>query len=482
MNTLPKVLLVASECAPVVKTGELGDFIYNLPKELINLGFDARVALPLYKAIDVKKFNIKPIWRDKRLKIRKDKHNIGLWSGTLPGSKAEVYFIENKKYFGTGTTSFAEPVSAKATIRKYGVKANHRKEIERFAFFSDVVFTLLKEKLLPFEPDIIHANDWHSGLLLKLIYENNQAILKFNKRQKKYNKTNQVALASLQNPFRTILTIHDLSNQGIGNSKNFLKDGIFHADVVTTVSATYAEEIKNKENGFGLHSLLRKKQARGILNGFNYDSLHSFGEKDSHKLQFQENNGLKKGIAFPIFSMTGQFNDHKGMQWVLPVISYVVSMFDAQFVFCGSGDEDFEKTLIKLAKKYPENIKVTISKEEDSAIAVYAASDFLLMPSSFEPCGATQMIAMSYGALPIARATGGLKETIKDSKTGFVFEEKNEKGLLKAIFRALDVFADEASFNQMREAAVSEDFGWEKPLSEYAKIYRELMKDHTTKA
>lgn len=482
MNNQTKVLLVASECAPIVKIGELGDFIYNLPKELIDIGFDARVILPLYKAIDAKKFDIKPIWRDKKLKIRKDKHNIGLWCGTLPGSKAIIYFIENKKHFGTGSVSFAEPVSAKARIRKYGVKVNHRKEIERYAFFSDAVFTLLKEKLLPFEPDIVHAHDWHSGLLIKQIYDRNQEIIKLNKRQKKVTKTNEPTLASIGNPLRTVLTIHNLSNQGIGNSKNFLKDGILNADVVTTVSATYAEEIKNKENGFGLHSLLKKRQPQGILNGFNYENLRFFGEKDLYKLEFQEANGLKKGIAFPMFAMVGPFQEHKGIHSVISVISYAISLFDAQFVFLGSGEDEFEKTLTKMAKKFPENIKVILSNDEELAPSVYAATDFSLLPSSYEPCGSGQMLAMSYGALPIARATGGLKETIKDGKTGFIFEEKNEKGLLKTILRSLEVFSDEESFNHMRELAISEDFSWEKPLNEYAKIYRDLMKDHTTKA
>ncbi|MDP1688972.1 MAG: glycogen/starch synthase [bacterium] len=481
MNKNLKVLLVASECAPVIKSGELGDAVSGISKELQELGIDARVILPLYKAIEVKKHNLKPIWREKRLKVKKNTFSVGLWSGILPESSTPIYLVENKKYLGSGDSYLTKKAIAGLTIKNSGVKTNHKKEIERYAFFSDVVFTLLKEKLLPFEPDIVHAHDWQTGSLVAQLANYKLQVAKQIKKDRKRKKTNGLKGVNVMQakseimPPKVMFTVHNLADQGMGNGKNYLREGIENTDLITTSSSTYAQEIQSKEHGFGLHALLRRKQPRGILHGFNYENLDSFEDKDEHKLKFQEEHNLKQGNSHPIFAMVSALHEHKGIQWVLPVVSYMVEMYDAQFVFSGTGEKHFEEALLSLTKRYPQNIFVQIGSDEKLDGAIYAASDFILMPSSHEPFGSKQMIAMSYGSLPIARATGGLRDSIEDGKTGFLFEEKNEKALLKTMQRALAVFVDEESLGRMRELALEKDFSWEKPIIQYAKLYRELM-------
>lgn len=462
-----KVLIAASECAPMVRVGDLGDAIYGLAKVLAKLGIDVRVILPLYKTIDAKTYNLKPIFRGKRLKIGGGNYGIGLFRGLLPGSKVPIYFIENKNYFGSGGVYFS-----KITF------SSDKKEIARFTFFSNAVFELLKNKLLPYEPDIVHANDWQTGALVGALKRHNEQLTIDNKRRRK-QKGKKAAEDQRSNVsgqvLRSIFTIHDLSNQGILRNKNYIKEGIFSADLVTTVSPTHAEEIQTKEHGFGLHATLRKKKPAGILNGLDYGSLHNHGDKSAHKLRFQKVNGLKRGNAYPLFSMTTQLRSQKGVQWVIPVVSSLVELYDAQFAFLGAGEDEFEEALTDLARRYPQNVLTKIGFDEKLAQSIYAASDFFLTPSAFESCGQSPMMAMRYGTLPIARMIGGLKDIIVDGKNGFLYEEKNEKGLLRIIERALGVFVDTENFNSMRARALREDFGWEKPGAQYAKIYKQLI-------
>lgn len=442
-----KILFVASECAPIVKVGGLGDVIGSLPKELMKLGVDARVILPLYKNVDVKKYKIKPLFRNKRVKWGRKVLGLGLWEGKLPGSNVPAYFIENKKYLGLGDVYFSRTAVAQ-----------HKKEIERFVFFSEAVYALLTNDLLPgeaglpFRPDIVHANDWHTGRLVELLSASN----------KKQKRT------------KTIFTIHNLGNQGISRGKNYIKLGIENADLVTTVSPTYAEEIQTKDYGFGLNALLRRKKPTGILNGFDHGSLKNFGAKDAHKLSFQEAHGLKRGKAHPLFGLVSRLHDQKGIQWVIPVVSCMVELFDVEFAFLGTGEDEFEEALSGLARRYPENVLTKIGFDEELAQSIYDASDFFLMPSVFEPCGLGQMISMHYGTLPIARATGGLKDTIEDGKNGFLFEEKNEKAFLRALQRALGIFVEEPELEKMRERALAADFSWTKSANQYKKLYKQL--------
>lgn len=463
-----KILFVASECAPFVKVGGLGDVIGGLPKELQKIGVDARVILPLYKTIDVKKHNLKPVFRGRRLKVQKGMHGIGLWSGTLPRSKVPVYFVENKKYLGSGGVYFSKTSVADPRAKNFSVGVSHKKEIERFVLFSEAVFSLLKEKLLPFDPDIVHAHDWHSGHLVAQIANHKSQVVKQKKRKPELINSPTYKL-------KTVLTIHNLSNQGILRNKNILKGGILNADSVTTVSPAYAEEIQTKEHGLGLQALLRKKKLIGILSGFDYGSLGSFGEKSSYKLSFQKAHGLKHGSAHPLFGVVSRLYEQKGIQWVIPIVSCLAELFDAEFAFLGTGEDEFEEALSDLARRYPQNVFTKIGIDHELAGSIYAASDFFLMPSSFEPCGLSQIIAMHYGTLPIARATGGPKDIIQDGKTGFLFEEKNEKALLHAIQRALGIFVDEEAMKHMRERALHEDFSWGKSAERYAKLYKQLI-------
>lgn len=473
-----KVLLAASECAPLVKTCSLGDMIGSLSKELSKLGVDARVVLPLYKGIDVKKYKIKPIFRGKKLNIRKNVQSLGLWSSVLPQSKVPVYLVESRKYLWSGDWINTAGLLAGLHSSKEAT-ASHRKEILQFAFFSEAVSELLRCGLLPFTPAVVHMNDWHTGSLAALIRRRSEqwAISSKRKRGSKRAAASQgLGVDDQILPPKVVFTIHNLWDQGVFRDINYMEMGIRNADVVTTVSPTYAEEIQTKEYGFSLHTLLKKRKPVGILNGLDSSLLLPLADKNTHKLSFQEKHGLRRGSAYPLFGVVSGLYEQKGIQWVIPIVSCMTELFGAQFAFLGAGDDEFEGALLHLAREYPQNVFVRIGLDEKLAQEIYAASDFSLMPSVFEPCGFSQMISMHYGTLPIARATGGLKDTIVNGKAGFLFEEGSERALLQALYRALDVFTDEVELNYMRECALREDWSWGKSAAEYKKLYKNLAR------
>jgi len=436
-----KILFAASEAEPLIKVGGLGDVLGSLPKALYGRGYETAVILPLYEPLLKERGRFKLLGRKIFIRGKRAKESVSLYETKLPRSAVKVFLVENKRYLSGGGVYFSKTAIA-----------SHREEIERFRFFSEAVYQLIRNGILPFKPQLVHANDWHTGHLVRLLGEESLGV-------------------------GTVFTVHNLANQGARGKENYMAEGIKFSDVVTTVSRTYAREILTPEYGFGLDRILRRrKKIIGILNGIDFDSLPKVpASKDAEKLKLQKLLHLDPGLSRPLFAFVARLTDQKGVRFLLSLVPRLVVNFEAQFIFLGTGEEALEAALMGLAKSFPGQVAVRIGFDEPLAGKIYAGSDFFLMPSLYEPCGLGQMIAMHYGTIPIARKTGGLADSIKDGETGFLFEGKNDIALFEAAARALDVFGDFAGLKRMQARAKQESFSWKLQAAEYRKVYRAAL-------
>ena len=470
-----KTLFVASECAPIVKVGGLGDVIGALPKALKELGLDVRIAIPKYKIINEKQYQFRLI----APKIKVKEEFVNVYQGFLPGSKVTVYLLENKRYFGEDGVYLAKSAFVDSL-----------KEIQRFLFFSQSVTDIID--FLDWQPQIIHCHDWHMSFIPLLLRLKNKKI-------------------------KTLLTIHNLANQGkwaageilsfIGlkgneteslkiidkeGNLNIFEQGILNADILNTVSNNYSKEIRTKEFGEGLEQDLVKREDDlfGILNGIDYDrfnpetdpdiesnySLKDFENKTKNKTALQKVLNFPADSNAPLLGVINRLTAQKGVDLMLENIPELVKS-NCQLVVLGVGEDVYEKKLLEFSKKYPQNISSRIRFDPVLAQKIYAGSDIFLMPSRFEPCGLGQMIAMRYGTLPIVRETGGLAETVQNEKTGFVFKQYKKEALLGIIKEALDFYKDRNKWRELIRNAMSQDFSWGKSAERYLEIYKKIIKE-----
>lgn len=471
-----KLLFAASECYPFVKTGGLGDVAASLPKELVKNNTDVRVIIPKYGDIAQKYKNL--------MKHKKDFYIYVGWRNQYCGIESleyegiTFYFVDNEYYF--------------KRPGYYG----YYDDGEKFVYFSKAVLETLKA--IDFKPDVIHCHDWHTSLipfLLKNIYND-----------------------TFYQNIKAVLTIHNLKYQGvfgkevlsdllsIGNeyyhtdcfefhgAVNFLKAGITYADKVTTVSPSYSDEIKHAYFGEGLDGVLRKyeNKLQGIINGIDYEVFNpetdgyiykNYGDeyeiKSQNKLAFQKDASLSESKETPLIALVSRLVEQKGIDLIEAVIHEILSM-NIQLVILGTGDYKYEAMFKNLVWQYPEKVRIFIEFDEEKSRKIYAASDMVLMPSRFEPCGITQMIAMKYGTIPIVRGTGGLKDTVTpydlkpDEGSGFVFDNYNAHDFLYTIQKAVKIYNDKNQWQQIFNNAVNKDFSWRKPALEYLGIYQKL--------
>jgi starch synthase len=472
-----KVLFVASECTPIVKVGGLGDVIGSLPKVLKELGVDVRICLPKYGIIDFEKYKFDLI--AEKIEVKNEKINI--YQGFLPESRVPVYLLENEKYFGEGGIYFEKS----AFVSSF-------KEIKRFLFFSQAVLKIFPA--LKWFPEIIHCHDWHTAILPPLA---------------------KLQVKSLKFKVKSLLTIHNLANQGKWNPQeilsflnlkggeidslktrdkdgdfNILQQGIFNADILNTVSPQYAKEILTKEYGEGLENFLlkHKKNLFGIINGidekrFNPEtdpdikkkySFKNLEEKVENKIDLQEILNLPVNPAVPFLGMINRLTSQKGIDLIIEIIPEMVKL-NCQFIILGVGAENYERKFCQLSRKYPKNISAQIKFDPVLAQKIYAGCDIFLMPSFFEPCGLGQMIAQRYGTIPVIRKTGGLADTVLNKKTGFVFEEYKSEALLKCLKEALKFYQNQRKWRELIKQAMNKDFSWLKSAKEYLKLYKKLV-------
>lgn len=475
-----RILFVASEAHPFIKVGGLGDVAYALPKALRKFGVDARVIIPKYTSIPerfrnsmntIASFNVPVGWRNQ--------HG-GLQYMEYDG--VPFYFIDNEYYF-------KRPAA-------YG----HGDDGERYAYFSKAVLEAIRY-MGDFRPDVIHCNDWHTGPIVPLLKT-------FFQDQLEYRN------------IKTVFTIHNLQYQGVYSKEmlqellglgwdfftedkmkyydaiSFMKAGLNMADKISTVSETYADEIKTAYYGEGLEGLLRYRtwDLWGIVNGidteifnpetdtelfynFNGDNLEN---KLKNKEELQRELGLPVRRDVPMIGIVSRLVKQKGFDLIACVLEDILNM-DVQLVVLGTGDMDFENMFRQFAWKYPEKLSANIFFDNKLAKRIYASSDMFLMPSQFEPCGIGQLLALRYGSIPIVRETGGLKDTVKAYEestgegNGFSFANYNAHDMLYTIRRAAGFYQDKDLWTELVRRAMWEDNSWSKSAQKYIQLYNTIL-------
>ncbi|MBK8989314.1 MAG: glycogen synthase [Chloroflexi bacterium] len=444
----------------------------SLPKALQALGHDVRVVMPAYKSIEDGRFpDITPL--PIRLNVPTGSGIIpcGVFKGTLPGSDVPIYFIAEWQLFKRDNI--------------YG----YWDDPYRFAFFSRAALELVRA--LKWQPDVVHAHDWHTAPAITWL-----------------------ATAGAGDPFfantPTVFTIHNLAIQGNTNwhifdylgilthalteeaygEVNLIARGIYHATMVNTVSPTYALEIRTKEGGAGLDGLLRHRayDVHGILNGIDYDEWNPAADlrlpaqysavdldgRLQNRRALQTRLGLPQVDNVPILAMVSRLTSQKGLDVMGHVLHLLLNGFsgEAQFVVLGTGDSHYENMFAQLAAYHRQKMTAVLAYEADLAPLIYAGSDMFLMPSLFEPCGLGQLIAMRYGSVPIVRATGGLADTVQEPITGFVFHDYNEEAFWHAIQRAIYVYnVDKPRWQAVQQNGMTTDFSWQRSAVGYEKLY-----------
>lgn len=474
-----KILFVASEAAPFIKTGGLADVAQSLPKALKKLGVDVRVIIPKYEKISeeyknkmekVAKFTVPVGWRNQYCGLEHIKHD-----------GVDFYFMDNEYYFKRN-----EP---------YG----HYDDGEIFSFFSRGVLESIKH-MDGWIPDLIHCNDWHSGMVPVLL----DAFYRYDVRYQK---------------IRTMFTIHNLKYQGIFSKTilgellglddsyftedklkfydgvSFIKGGIIYADIVNTVSVTYADEIKTAYFGENLDGLLNSVSYKlyGIVNGIDYKEydprkdnlivkpygITTLKNKLENKAQLQKDLGLPVKKDIPVIGIVSRLVGQKGLDLVKVVIEEIISL-NLQFVVIGTGDDVYEDLFKYYSRKYPKKVAAFIGFDNILARHVYAGADMFLMPSQFEPCGIGQLIALRYGTVPIVRETGGLKDTVqaynKYEKTGngFSFTNYNAHDMLNVIKMAVETYKDKKEWAVIEKNAMKSEVSWKESAKKYKDLYEKL--------
>jgi len=478
MNPI-KVLFVSSEVAPFIKVGGLADVVGALPRTLVGQGCDARVILPLYRKIKQNHAAHLHLLGWKMVKMGWRSLYAGLYSMKLEG--VIYYFVDNEYYFNYDQ-----------------VYLEYSFDIERYCFFQRAVLDFLGD-FMDFEPDVLHCNDWQTGmmpLLLETHYKTygNHSYVKtvFTIHNLKYQGVHSLAIIKdlLDLPDRVLTEDLTLKDGAI----NFMKAGIVYSNSVTTVSQTYAYEIMTDYYGEGLNATLQKYayKVSGILNGIDEKEYSPIADKlipctfsypdyetgkAKCKAAIQQQLGLAVNPGAPLCIMISRLVDQKGLDLFLRVLDEM--LYDGiQVVVLGTGDAYYEHALTEISRKNPEKMCACISFDNGLAHTLYAGADIYLMPSLFEPCGLSQMIAMSYGTIPVARETGGLKDTVipyneyTGEGNGFTFANINAHEFLFVTKYACDLYRHyKPLWAQLIKHAMLGDYSWGRSAREYAGLY-----------
>ncbi|MDR1167869.1 MAG: glycogen synthase [Heliobacteriaceae bacterium] len=479
-----KILFASAETAPFSKAGGLADVAGSLPKYLEKPETEIAVFTPLHGSIDADKYGIKELENSELwLTFGGRGHKFRLFMCKLPDTDINVFFVHNDWYY----TAFKE-IYPKWLDTAY--------EHERYIAFSLAV--LEYAKLLNFRADIIHANDWHTAMI-PVYLKSNYRLDEFWQNTKTVFEIHNLAYQGVW--FEDVLDFANMHKDIVYNEHgvehygkvNWMKGAINYSDKVVTVSPSYAREILTGEYGEGMDYTLRMNQHKltGILNGIDYDVFNpakdktlaanytakTLGKKEKNKQKLCEIFGLKYNPERPVYTMVSRLVSQKGLDLIRAAQNDLMNA-DADFVFLGTGDKDYENLLIWLSNNSA-NIRALIGYKADLANIIYAGADFFLMPSAFEPCGLSQMIAMRYGTLPVVRETGGLADSVigypLDNSTGFKFWGYDAGAMLGAIRTAAEVYKDKYTLNAMRGSAMKADFSWKKSARKYMELYRELV-------
>lgn len=501
-----KVLYAASEVAGFAKTGGLADVAGSLPAALAARGHDCAVVMPLYRACRLGKQPLTATGRRIRVPIGDGVVEGNIWRSTLPGSDVPVYLIEQPNYFerddpalGKGLYQYTED---------QGQKLDYPDNCARFGFFSRAILEMIQA--LNLWPDLLHLNDWQSGLTAVYLRE-------------LYHQQGPRDLRTRYDQMRTVFTVHNLAYQGLFwhldmpllrlpwrlfdyeklefyGKINFLKGGIVYADMITTVSPTYAREIQTPYYGCGLHGVLRQRTQRlhGIVNGIDdlvwnpaidphlawrYDATTVAEGKAHCKDALQAQFDLERNPRTPLLGIVSRLAVQKGFDLLEKALPAFLDQ-SVQLIVLGDGDKVYRDILLNLQRKYPRHMGLHLGQNEVLAHQIEAGVDVFLMPSQYEPCGLNQLYSLRYGTLPVVRATGGLVDTVVDATpqnlangtaTGFRFVTYSPRALGEAIERCLALYRSEPqAWRQLQQTGMHQDWSWRHSAAEYERLYHEV--------
>jgi len=493
-----KVLFATSEAAPFAKTGGLGDVCGALPRELDRLGVQPILVLPAFRSTRAAGVPIEPTGVSVEIPIGQKIVRGSYLRTRLPNSNVPVYLVDHPPYY-----------DRPELYREAG--EDYHDNCERFTFFCRAALEAVER--LDLGVDLVHCHDWTSGLIpvyLKTLYRQHPA------------------LADLP----SVLTIHNLAYQGnfwhwdmaltgidwkhfnwremeFHGHLSFLKSGIVFADLLTTVSPTYAREILRPPLSCGLEGALqhRSQSLHGIINGVDYDQWNPSADpylgplrydvtnftagKAACKADLQRRVGLPQRADVPLIAAIGRLADQKGFDLIARVMKQWAPEVDVQWLILGTGEPKFHEALRKLADEFPQRIRVRLEFSDELAHRIEAGADMLLMPSQYEPCGLNQLYSLRYGAVPVVRATGGLADTVVDAQentliagtaTGFAFVEYTSIALAAAIERACRVYADKVTWAQLIQTGMRQDWSWQRSARTYVDLYEQALAGKTQHA
>jgi starch synthase len=483
-----KIAEVSPEIIPYAKTGGLADVVGTLPLYLEKAGHEISMFMPFYKSVKKSGIDIKLLDITFDIPIDDIKHTVTLWKSIHHGSKnIAIYFIQRDEYYDRDAL--------------YGTESgDYQDNSERFIFFSRAVIETIKR--LGLSIDIIHCHDWQTALIpvyLKTLFKHDEKL----------------------SSIKTVLTIHNLAYQGIFRQEdmkltgldmslfnwrnlehwgkvNFLKCGIVFADIVTTVSKKYAEEIRTVEFGCGLEDVIKEYENKlyGIINGVDYTEWSP--ENDnliSHQYSVEDISGkalckkhLQKTLNLPqaevpLLGMISRLAEQKGVDLLIVIMDDLMKR-DLQLVILGIGDEKYHQMLKEAVPKYNSKLSVNIMFDNKLAHEIETGADIFLMPSKYEPCGLNQMYSLRYGTIPVVRETGGLADTIIDANdenlkngtaTGFTMKGYFAAELLFAIDRALELYKSKVQWRSLIRNAMKQDWSWEKSADEYVELFKSVL-------
>lgn len=484
-----RICFIASEVAPLAKTGGLADVAGALAKYLHADGHDIRVFMPLYRQVDRRQLDIWPVefLRDIPLQLGPHELRFDVLTARLPGSRAMIYLVDAPQFFDRDSIYGSAP-----------------DEHLRFLLLTHAAFLVCQR--MGFAPEILHCNDWHTGfgpLLLRTTY----------------------AWDRLFQGTRSLLSIHNIAYQGtfpaqlrddtgLGDATalldggelaqgriNPLREGVTHAHRINTVSPTYATEIQTPEYGYGLDSLLRSRAGAlsGILNGVDYEEWNPEHDrflpqhfnadrldvKQTLKQEFLQRSGLGTPVRSraPLLGMVSRLASQKGFDLLMSALPELLARHDFFCAILGSGDRRYEEFLQELAHRNPTRVTFRSGYSEEHAHWIEAVSDIFLMPSQYEPCGLNQMYSLRYGTIPVVRRTGGLADSVQHfdpvtrTGTGVVFNDYDADAVIWGVETALGWYARKPLWQKLVRNAMAQDFSWERRVDDYVALYESMRQD-----
>jgi len=477
---MKKILFVTSEAHPLIKTGGLADVSGSLPKALTELGQDVRIIMPNYQSIK----RTEDIHY--RCTLRVNNQDVNILETRLPGSHVIVWLVDHHEFFGFPGNPYHD-----------GYGNAWTNNADRFALLCRIaVEVAMNRAYLDWKPDIVHCNDWQSGLVPALLsLEHSRPALVFTIHNMAYQGVFPSSIYYSLNLPGQLWNPNGLEYYG---SLSFLKAALTYSDRITTVSPTYAKEIQTAEFGCGLEGLLsfRKEFLSGILNGIDMDQWNpasdpyisqtfdstTLAKKGLNKAELQKRVGLPVDANIPLFGLISRLVEQKGIDLVLDCLPEIAGM-PLQLVLLGSGSRSFEQRLYNFAETNPDKIAIIIGYDESLSHMIEAGSDIFLMPSRFEPCGLNQMYSQRYGTLPIVRKTGGLADTVVDAvpetlnnrtATGIVFNDAHSGTLMEAIKRSLLLYNNPKIWRQLQINGMQKDYSWTNSAKQYMTLYSHL--------